>query len=145
MRRMVVRKMLCVAAVAALSGCGSNTGPEVNLERALVNGPIEVTLQHGEDRFVAGTLIRISFEAVLEDSRCATDVVCVWEGNASVQVGIGAGTGPTHALQLNTSLEPQSGEWNGVVVTLLEVTPSPTSDSTIPAGDYAVTLRLEPS
>lgn len=140
----VVKKMLCMAAVAVLSGCGSTTGPDVGLEGSLLTTPIDVTLGFGEDRVIEGTVLRMTFAAVLEDSRCPTDVACVWEGNATVEVGIGAGMGPTFPLQLNTSLEPRSVEWNELLVTLLELSPSPVSDSAIPTADYSVKLRLEP-
>jgi len=136
--------MICVAALAALAGCGSSTGPDVDLEGALVTVPVEVTLRFGDDLVVDGTVLRMSFAAVLEDSRCPSDVTCVWEGNAKVEIGIGAGTGPTHALQLNTSLDPRAVEWNDVLVTLLEVTPHPVSDVPITDADYVVKLRLEP-
>jgi len=98
----------------------------------------------GEDRVIPGTVLRMTFASVVEDSRCPSDVVCVWEGNATVEVGIGTGTGPTFPLQLNTSLDPRSVEWNDVLVTLLALTPDPVSDSAITPADYAVTLRLEP-
>ncbi len=136
--------MLCMAVVAVLSGCGSTTGPDVDLEGAFLTTPIDVTLGFGEDRVIEGTVLRMTFAAVLEDSRCPTDVVCFWAGNATVEVGIGAGMGPTFPLQLNTSLEPRSVEWNDVLVTLLALTPDPVSDSPIPAADYSVKLRLEP-
>jgi hypothetical protein len=102
-----------------------------------------VTLQFGDDRVVEGTTLRMTFASVLEDSRCPSDVVCVWEGNAKVEVGIGVGMGPTHALQLNTTVDPRSVEWNGILVTLLEVSPYPASTEPIPATEYAVRLRLE--
>lgn len=139
-----MKKTICMVAMVALSGCGSTTGPEVDLEGAFVTTPIEVTLQYGEDRVVAGTVLRMSFAAVLGDSRCPSDVVCVWEGNAEVEIGIGAGMGPTSALQLNTALAPRSVEWNEVLVTLLEVTPYPVSDVPIADAAYSVKLRLEP-
>ena len=136
-------RKIFVAALVAVVGCGSGTEPEVSLQGAFLDGPIEITLQHGEDGVVAGG-IRVSFTAVLEDSRCPATVVCIWEGNAKVEVGIGVGTGSMHTLRLNTSLEPNSAVWNDIRVTLLEVAPSPDPHS-IPADDYAVTLRLESS
>ena len=140
----MVKKMLSTALLAVLSACGSSTGLDVDFEGAFLTTPIEVTLTYGEDRVIPGTVLRMTFASVVEDSRCPSDVVCVWEGNATVEVGIGAGTGPTFPLQLNTSLDPRSVEWNDVLVTLLALTPDPVSDSAIPAADYAVTLRLEP-
>ena len=139
-----MKNLLCVLAMVALAGCRIATEPDVDFEGAFLTAPVEVTLQHGETRAVEGTLLRVTFAAVLEGSRCPADVVCVWKGNGRVQVGIGAGTGPTFALQLNTSLEPRAVDWNEVLVTLLELTPAPVSDTPIEVADYAVRLRLEP-
>jgi len=139
----VLRQAFFVVAGLLLIGCGSSTGPDVDLSTAFVNGPVEMTLRQGDDVVVPGTVLRMSLAAVVEDSRCPSDVVCVWEGNAKVDVGIGAGTGPTFALLLNTALEPQTVEWNGVLVTLLDVSPYPVSTETIRAGDYSVKVRLE--
>ena len=139
-----MRKLICMAALLALAGCGSNTGPDVDLEGAFVTTPVEVTLQFGEDLTIEGTVLRMSFAAVLGDSRCPSDVVCVWEGNAEVEIGIAAGMGPTQALQLNTTLDPRAVEWSEMLVTLLEVTPYPVSGVPIDDADYTVKLRLEP-
>lgn len=133
----------CVVAMAALAACAGN-GVESIDERSdsLAALPTEVTLQYGQDRRVDG-MLRLSFSDVLEDSRCPVDVTCVWAGNAKVQVGIGLGTGPTHPLELNSTLEPRAVDWNAVRVTLLAVTPEPVSTESSPLEAYAVRLRLE--
>ena len=91
-----------------------------------------------------GSVIRLNFGRVLEDSRCPIDVTCVWAGNAKVEIGIGAGMGPTHPLLLNTDNGPRAVTWSGIRVTLLELTPSPHSENPIRLEDYSVKLRLEP-
>jgi len=55
-----------------------------------------------------------------------------------------AALGPTHAMILNTSLEPLSVVWSEIRVTLLELTPAPHAGTRILPEDYAVRLRLEP-
>ena len=140
----MMKRTLCLLVAGALTGCGSTGEGDVGPGSGYLTDPSVVSIQYGQDLVVPGTVLRMSFSDVLEDSRCPTDVVCVWEGNARVELGIGAGTGPTFPLQLNTSLEPGSAEWDGVLVTLLQLTPAPTSGSTIDPEAYAVTLRLEP-
>ena len=142
--RGAVKKMIYVAALAVLSGCGSTSSPDVDFEGTLLTTPIELTLQFGEDRVVEGTALRMTFAAAIGDSRCPSDVVCVWEGNGEVEIGISVGMGPTHALRLNTTVEPRSVEWNDVLVTLLELMPDPLSDEPIADADYSVKLRLDP-
>ena len=130
--------------------CGDSTGPEPcpdalpSLEGSLVTTPREVTLRHGEERTVEGTILRLSFVRVVEDSRCPIDAICIWMGNGMAEVGIAAGTGPAFPLRLNTSMEPRSADWNGVRVTLLELSPKPRASETIRAEDYTVKLRVAP-
>ncbi len=128
----------------AITGCGDPTAPDLTRDSALLPASREIVLEFGDDIRLTGSVVRLSFGEVLEDSRCPVDVTCVWEGNGKVVIGIAAGMGPTHALILNTSLEPRSVVWSGIRVTLLELTPSPQSETGIPMEDYAVKLRLEP-
>jgi hypothetical protein len=141
---------LCTAGIlfAAVVGCGGEGNPTESgrgqeQSQSLRGLPAEVVLRYGEERRVDGTVLRVSFGSVLEDSRCPVDVTCVWAGNAKVEIGIAMGTGPTHPLQLNSTVEPRSAVWNGVGVTLLEVKPEARSTRSIPTGEYLVRLRVE--
>jgi hypothetical protein len=62
----------------------------------------EFTLRMGESTTV-GDNLRLTFEAVEEDSRCPEGVTCVWEGNARVRLGYITPDHPPIALHLNTS------------------------------------------
>lgn len=135
---MELRLLGLTTMLALMGGCSSPTsvspyGPETLIE-----------LHIGEERQLEGTDYRLSFGRVTEDSRCPTAVVCTWAGNAAVEIGIAAGTGPTHPLVLNTSLEPRQADWHAVRVTLLEVAPAPREPEPIPLDTYSVWLRVEP-
>ena len=136
----VLSTLLAVSAI----GCGNPTASDQTRDSALLPLSQEVVLEHGQDIRLEGSVLRVSFGAVLEDSRCPVDVTCVWEGNAKVEIGIAAGMGPTHALVLNSTLEPRSVVWSGIRVTLLELTPAPHAGIPIPPEDYVVRLWLEP-
>lgn len=140
-----MKGLVHLALVLALTGCGDGTGPEVDgrLE-AVINAPQELTLSYGEEKPVGGSVLRVSFARVVEDSRCPVDVVCVWAGNARVELGIRMGMGPTIPLHVNTTLEPRFTDWNDIRVTLLELLPQPREgDPPRPEG-YTVRVRLEP-
>lgn len=138
-----MKRLVSATTLVLVLGCGANAvGPVDEQPTFLTSLPTELTLQYGEERRVGGVL-RLSFVEVLEDSRCPVDVTCVWAGNAKVLIGIGMGMGPTHPLELNSTLEPRAVDWNDVRVTLLKVTPEPRSTDTIPLEAYAVRLRLE--
>ena len=73
-----------------------------------------------------GTNVRLTFERVSEDSRCPTDVTCIWEGDAVVVLKV-----KVEAEEATREVHTQGGE--------------PRSRKA-PAGDYVVTLvRLDPA
>lgn len=60
-----------------LAGCTSAPGGfEVGLGE-------EFLLPIGQEARITGENLRISFEDVIEDSRCPLNVTCIWEGRAS--------------------------------------------------------------
>jgi hypothetical protein len=133
-----------LALAAFLAACGTSTDLEIDdRNEAVLSAPQEVTLQFGAEVAVGGSVLMVSFARVAEDSRCPVDVTCVWAGNATVEVGIRMGMGPTFPLLLNTTLAPRWVDWNDVRVTLLELLPEPRAgDPPRPEG-YTVKLRLE--
>ncbi len=134
----------------ATTACNDSTGPELsaavssNPDTPLVTAPLKITLRHGQDGMVGGTVLRVSFLRVVEDSRCPIDAICFWMGDGVAEVGIAAGAGPTFPLQLHTSMEPYSAEWNDVRLTLLELSPAPRASEPTRSADYVVTLLIEP-
>ncbi len=140
MKRLALVPLLI--ATAACSG-SSDVDAVPDQSNALAGLPAEVVLGFGDEVQLDGSILRLSFADVLEDSRCPTDVTCVWEGNGKVRIGIAAGTGPTHPLDLNSTVDPRAVDWNGVRVTLLEILPLPLSTGPIPLEDYTVRLLVE--
>lgn len=134
------REAKAVALALLVAACGLSTGPGTAGE----DGPQTVELAVGEEASVPGTVVRVAFLGVEEDSRCPVDVTCVWEGDAAVRLGLTAGSGPTHLHVLHTALEPEAVDFNGLRVTLVEVAPEPREGEPVPVDDYVVTLRLEP-
>lgn len=141
-RRSWVLAVTVVILALGVPGCESPAEAPDRQYALLTKGPQEVTIRYGDEVAVNGSVIRVAFGDVLSDSRCPVDVTCVWEGNAQVQLGIRAGMGPTHALLVNTTLEPRFAEWQGIRVTLLELMPAPRSGSRIKSESYSVRLRL---
>ena len=93
---------------------------------------------------VKGTKLRIRFVAVENDSRCPSDVTCVWAGNAAVRLQLGTGRG-SKTVTLNTSKSPSfvgETEYQGYKVKLVELGPYPRSDRKIAPRDYTATLLV---
>lgn len=92
-----------------------------------------VTVQDGRER------LDLQFAAVVEDSRCPVDVTCVWAGQATVRVHLGARG--THDIVTGAGA-PGVVEVDGWRVEVVTVEPEPHSERPIAAGDYRVTFRI---
>ncbi len=97
----------------------------------------EFTLAPGEAVVVDSPGLRVSFERVIEDSRCPTGAVCVWAGQVVAEVKTGDGAEP-HPLRPGESVTA-----GGYRVRLLRVEPYPTSPAAIAPSDYRATLAVD--
>lgn len=76
MKRIVPSLICLLWVLPLLAGCtGAPAGIEANLGQ-------EFLLPIGQEARITGENLRISFEDVIEDSRCPLNVTCVWEGRA---------------------------------------------------------------
>jgi len=104
----------------------------------------EFTLKVGESTNVKGTRLRIRFVAVENDSRCPSDVTCVWAGNAAVRLQLGMGS-RSKTVTLNSSNSPSFTseiEYQGYKVKLVGLSPYPRSNQKIEKRDYRATLLV---
>ena len=102
-----------------------------------------VKVRVGQTIVVEG--IRVRFSDVESDSRCASDVVCVWAGDAVANFVVEQNCECRSAafeLKLHTTLEPKSGAAYGFRVELLELTPYPITTSPIRKDAYAAWVRI---
>lgn len=125
-------------------GCSESTGPASDRQDGYIAAAQELTLRVGEEKAIPNSVVRLAFGMVVEDSRCPIDAICVWQGNAMVELGIRAGMGPTFPIRLNTTLEPRSTVWNGIRISLLELQPAPRAAEPTKEDAYQVKVRLEP-
>jgi hypothetical protein len=87
--------------------------------------------------------LRLKLVAVTEDSRCPIDAVCIWQGNAKVEIDATVGIdGPTYRLALNTGVQPMEVAVSGFTVKLVNVQPAARSSVTIPQSAYSAVLLV---
>lgn len=93
--------------------------------------------------------IKIQFSELLEDSRCPTDVQCVWAGRVALKVIFSQnGNQQTGTLALGEiagtsySNETTFGDYT---VKLLTVKPAPKSDQSISLDDYQIEILVKKS
>ena len=145
-RHRFLTKMFSLISCAVLFACVGPVGANARSNNALENvrPGREFKLKVGRQVTVKGTKLRIRFVAVENDSRCPSDVTCVWAGNAAVRLQLGTGRG-SKTVTLNTSKSPSfvgETEYHGYKVKLVELSPYPRSDRKIARHDYTATLLV---
>lgn len=112
-----------------------------NPAKALIDK--EFSLGIGQTAHIEGEKLVIKFKAVLEDSRCPINVVCVWAGNGKVEFGILDIDGQNKTVILNTEEEPKEVTLKGHKLKLISLNPPRVDGVSISPGDYSVTLLVE--
>ena len=103
----------------------------------------EFSLGIGQTVNIEGEKLVIKFKAVLEDSRCPVNVVCVWAGNGKVDFEILDIDGQNKTVILNTEEEPREITLKGHKLKLISLNPPRVDGVSISPGDYSVTLLVE--
>ncbi len=132
--------ILALCLTAACNGNPSGTTQrDVETESAFI-------LKVGEGVELAGGELVIHLTEVADDSRCPTDAVCVWQGDAVAALQV-VSAGVEHALRLHTNPGKATGPGHADVgayrIVFLKLAPEPLAGVSIPQGDYRVTLRIE--
>jgi hypothetical protein len=75
----------------------------------------------GETVSVDGEGLTLTYERLVEDSRCPLDVQCIWAGNGRILVTVTKQGSAPAGLDLNTTLEPKAGRYLEYSVSLVEL------------------------
>lgn len=135
-----IRSVLLAVAVAAPAAC-SSTGPSAGPWGGRADTTL--ALRIGQEVGAPDSVMGVSFLGVRSDSRCPTDVVCVWQGDAEVEIGVRFGMGPTVPYVLHTGVAPRSVDVGTYRITLVDLRPAPVSTTTIPPESYVAELKVE--
>jgi hypothetical protein len=103
----------------------------------------EFSLGIGQSASIDGEKLIIKFKAVLEDSRCPINVVCVWAGNGKVEFEALDTDGQNKSVILNTEEEPGEITLKRHKLKLISLNPPRIDGVSISPGDYSVTLLVE--
>ncbi len=109
-------------------------------------------LRFGQTVTVASENLTVTFESVKQDSRCPSDVVCVWEGQGIIGLRLIAASADTHFVDLTIyggcayGCSPRVAALDtlGYRFELLDLRPYPISDVYTPPAKYQATLAIFP-
>jgi len=133
-----------IAALAVLAACGVQAetdgtdgapSPSVTMvgDTAVLELPVGRSANNGE--------FEITFDAVTEDSRCPSDVQCVWAGNSGIRLTLDSGDDSQVSI-INSTLTPHSAAFMGYVITFRDLIPHPTSEAPIDRAAYVARIGI---
>jgi hypothetical protein len=143
-----MRSLLRVVVVLIALACGNSKPPaepsDDEPQPKVVSTDTEFTLRRGERAAVEQGALLITFLAVLSDSRCPADVVCVWQGDAAMLLRIESlrSDAPTRLDTLHTELQPRQTSYLGYTIRANELRPYPYSSDDPGSRDYRVSLTV---
>ena len=88
------------------------------------------------------TLLRLRFIGVSQDSRCPSDVQCIWAGEAALDFDARVGDGASERVSAKFGPSGDSVGIGGYVLHFGELQPGPVSTQKIAPQDYRLTLTV---
>ena len=102
-----------------------------------------VTLHIGASVTPPGSTTVVTFTEVSDDSRCPTNVTCVWAGDVAVTLRVQPAKGAAEVVTLHTGLaNAQSATAAGLRLRLERLEPSPTFGKPLDRGAYVATIAI---
>lgn len=90
--------------------------------------------------------MRLCFESVLTDSRCPSDVVCIWQGTAVARFSIEKNDARIHELTLSTNgVAPYRRDTTvaGYKIEFINLHPYPQTNRTSPVPDNEIKAEVK--
>lgn len=85
--------------------------------------------------------LEVTFDKVVSDSRCPEEMMCVWAGNAEVQLTFQAGD-QKETFILNTGADPKAKTLFGYTVSLTDLSPANSVNNPPAQRDYIATVII---
>lgn len=127
------------------SGCSETkntiTEPETSQK---YNLDTQIKLAINQNLLIESEGLKVKFLKVTEDSRCPSDVTCIWAGQVGVLVNVsqnGKDLGDIN-LVLGPDKELAEKKINGYLIRLVKVDPYPISTKKIEPSDYKITVII---
>ncbi len=125
------------AAIALLVACASVKNPIV------AEPDLAFSLPLGGTATLAGSAHRITFLQVREDSRCPTSVVCVWEGDAKIEVTVSRNGGTGESATLGLKPPNNEARLGDLVVRFVGLAPYPANPEPNTPRQYVAELLIK--
>ena len=143
---MILLAILCLLPTGIFEGGAT----PVSDSTTLVSLDHPFKLKVNETAYLDSADLLFRFVNVTEDSRCPSDVQCIWAGQVSVEIEVvrvstGEGLGNFALTLIGGSENSQKATIGEFAVKLVNVEPHPVSTQTIHLSDYVATLIISAS
>ena len=141
---MFTTSRLFLSVCSLLLGCSTALNLNINGDQNMARLGKEFAIKVGQQLKIEGADSQVKFNGVPQDSRCPTNVNCVWAGNAEVSLELMVDKCPT-SITLNTHATSGAGDESkvgGYRVKLIKLEPYPHSEKKISPSDYTATLMV---
>ena len=100
-------------------------------------------LQFNQSAEIKSEDMKITFLNVTSDSRCASDVTCVWQGQAGIEFAVQKGEQvSTVSLSIGGDSSPKESIFNSYLIHLVDLSPYPISTKNIQSDEYAAKINI---
>jgi hypothetical protein len=114
-----LRLSAAVVGVLAVQACAS-------VDNVIVAEPgVAFSLPVGKTAALGGSTSRITFREVREDSRCPANAVCIWAGDAKIEIVVTRGEGAGESKILSLSPPNNEGRLGDLFVRFVGLAPYP--------------------
>lgn len=146
---MLLRTAIAASILAAVSLGGPSTpeqepsaayaapGDKVSPQAAVLGQPFQI--KFGDTVQLSDVPLSVTFDKVVEDSRCPIKVQCVWAGRVVVDLSATQMNGPTNTFQVQQGASTQVHSYT---VTLNKVDPPKTGEMPPSDDSYVLTLTV---
>lgn len=133
-----MRLLVIAVSVAAIGACSGKQAPgPAAAESALQSStaPLDdtVTVRLGQRAMTDDRSVQLSYVRLVSESRCPANAICVWQGDAAVQLRAEA-VGVAVDTTIHTALDPKIIAVGANQISLLEVQPYPGTSSSQKPG-----------
>lgn len=117
-----------------------------SVENVIIAEPdVAFSLPVGKTAGVSGSPTRVTFRQVSEDSRCPRSVVCVWEGDARIELTVSREGSPSQTGVLSLSSPGNEAQIGGLLVRFVGLAPYPATPNPSAPRQYVAELLIKGS
>lgn len=117
-----------------------STGNELSvdrLEELKESDPLVGSVGLGKTIYING--VKITFNKIIQDSRCPINAICVWVGNVTANVTLQSNTDKE---TIEISSDKGAVAFDSYQITLEKISPSSKADTEIKPEDYILTFKV---